>query len=326
MPHNGLRRFFSRTHTWTNLDAGGPFCNSLQRPTGDSGAGPPSGPRSRPGGTAVATRSNGRLDDRPPRLPWHAWGLVVVLGLLAGCTDAEPAQLPVPPIPPRAPEPGAALLEGLLRRAQAWYGEPEFFWGECVDVADRLRADQLPTDPLDVLRGSIEVMERSNVIADGKHRIVAYLIPYEMRRRDDPTHPGEPMGHQAAIDLMVAQGKMRELDDKPFREPPKKKKSSELVIMPHAGGAEPAAEVRGRQPLEVDQRVILEQLGAEEVDTRSFDEAQPFPYRITNGVEARIVAIVGGGSADQRLVFVEVLESFWRGEKVWVRPDQINAQ
>src|SRR5438270_11281843 len=51
----------------------------------------------------------------------------------------------------------------LIEEAGRWYKEPRFIWVGCERCAEQLTRDGLATDPRDILRGSIEVMERLGI-------------------------------------------------------------------------------------------------------------------------------------------------------------------
>jgi hypothetical protein len=147
--------------------------------------------------------------------------VLLSLALMVGCSskprsELEQAEANLDEINRRIREKGPKDRPtlALLEEAKRWYGqEPDLNWVQCLECAEQLSKDGHATDPHEVLRGSIEVMQRLNVPPDGGQRIGEFCLLYAMRRRDsitkyDAAKPGpHPSTHQEALDILVEQKK-----------------------------------------------------------------------------------------------------------------------
>jgi hypothetical protein len=220
---------------------------------------------------------------------------VIVLVWSTGCT---PSGSSTPP--PRAAA-EAAGKEELLARALRWYKD-DYIWEDCVWTAGRLTKDGFPTTPLEVLLGSIEVMERLRVKPDGSQTFREYGSIYDSYRRDDPREAGSgPATHQRAIDVIVENEKFGSSYDQ----------------------AEDDA--RRVQPLVVGQEVSLCELGRDFARFSPEGSSDFIPKRVPAGTRAVIEEIVpdSSGELGMRWVIVRIKDGEYAGQRGNVGLSQI---
>lgn len=239
-------------------------------------------------------------------------GLIVVsVSFLAGCgsqaTDPEDpvkkaeAELAVVRSSIEARTPKDEATVALMKEAARWYNEPRVIWIRCEDFAGRLNAEGLPTKPLDLLRGSIEVMKRLDVRPASDQSMLEYLRLYEMRRELKSTDEknGRQLNHQEVLDMLVQQEKF--------------------------GNNFSYADLKTReiQNLSVGDTVRLGSLDKDYASPIPEDAGLPEKLRIPNGTRAKILEIEDEKYLPSRYLRLRILEGEYTGKRVGVSPEQI---
>ena len=91
-----------------------------------------------------------------------------------------------------------------LDRAAPYWDHPELIWYQCNSTSKFLNKLDLETIPFEILKGSVEVIEKLQIEPHGNLSFRAFCENYSNRRRSNPSYETiEPMPHDEAIASMI---------------------------------------------------------------------------------------------------------------------------
>lgn len=104
-------------------------------------------------------------------------------------------------------QPKDPALVPLYRASSAYFKDWELIWVLSQGAAMRLKTNGFDAEPVEIMRGAIEVMQRSE-IASPSVSVGEFIDLYEMRRKSNSCEgPFGPSTHRQAIECLIQQRK-----------------------------------------------------------------------------------------------------------------------